>query len=121
MTVGRAVLIVEDDPDVREAIATFLEAEGYAVAEAQHGEEALRQLRAMGHFCLILLDLFMPTMDGWKFRSEQLRDPALAAIPVVVISADPDVVPTAASLGAVASMRKPLDLGVLLETVARHC
>jgi two-component system chemotaxis response regulator CheY len=70
---------------------------------------------------LILLDLFMPTMDGWTFRFEQLSDPTLATIPVVVISADPNVVPTGASLGAVASMRKPLDLGLLLETVARHC
>jgi CheY-like chemotaxis protein len=115
------VLVVEDDRDVREAIAAFLSAEGYAVTEAEHGEDALQRLRGMDRFCLILLDLFMPTMDGWRFRSEQLRDPALAGIPVVVISADPDVVPTAVSLGAVASMRKPLDLGLLLETVARHC
>ena len=120
MTGPHGVLIVEDDQDVREAIATFLAAEGYTVVEAEHGAAALQRL-AVGHFCLILLDLFMPTMDGWTFRSAQLRDPTLAAIPVVVISADPDVVPTAVALGAVASMRKPLDLGVLLETVARHC
>jgi CheY-like chemotaxis protein len=121
VTGPHGVLIVEDDRDVREAIAMFLAAEGYTVVEAEHGAEALQQLAVGGRFCLILLDLFMPTMDGWTFRSEQLRDPALAAIPVVVISADPDVVPTAIALGAVASMRKPLDLAVLLETVARHC
>jgi CheY-like chemotaxis protein len=114
------VLIVEDDRDVREAVAAFLAAEGYEVTEAEHGGHALQQL-AMGSFCLILLDLYMPTMDGWTFRSAQLRDPALAAIPIVVISADPDVVPTGVALGAVASMRKPLDPGQLLETVVRHC
>jgi CheY-like chemotaxis protein len=72
-------------------------------------------------FCLILLDLFMPVMNGWTFRSEQLRDPTLAAIPVVVISADTEAVRKAATLGAVAAMAKPLDFGRLLDTVARHC
>jgi CheY-like chemotaxis protein len=116
------VLLVEDDDDVRAAYAAYLEGAGYVVVEAGDGREALQRLRAAPDaFCLILLDLFMPTMDGWTFRKRQLRDPAMAAIPVVVISADPDVVPTAAALGAVGSMRKPLDLRLLLETVARHC
>src|SRR5437763_14895472 len=82
------ILIVEDDTDVREAMAIFLAGEGYKVVEAGHGAEALDQLRSATVFCLILLDLYMPVMDGWAFRAEQLRDAALAAIPVIVISAD---------------------------------
>jgi CheY-like chemotaxis protein len=118
---GKSILIVEDEQDVREAIATFLEGEGYPVVEAQHGREALQHLHTSRVFCLILLDLFMPVMNGWMFRSEQLRDLTLATIPVVVISADTDAVGKAATLGAVAAMVKPLDFGRLLETVAQHC
>jgi len=84
----KSVLIVEDDADVRESLVAILESEGYRVLEAENGAVALDQLRRDVPVCLILLDLFMPTMNGWTFRDEQLRDPQLAPIPVIVISAD---------------------------------
>src|SRR5213594_1928434 len=121
MTERRRILIVEDDSGVREALAVFLESEGYAVAEAEHGEAALRRLRTATTFCLILLDLFMPTMNGWAFRAEQLRDPALARIPVVVLSADAAVADKAAQLGAAGHLGKPIDLDKLLHLVKAHC
>jgi CheY-like chemotaxis protein len=118
----RTILVVDDDADNREAMIAFLEGEGYAAEGAEHGEAALRRLRSPDQsVCLILLDLFMPVMNGWEFRSQQLNDPALAALPVVVVSADRGSVEHAATLGAVDSMVKPIDFDRLLETVALHC
>lgn len=82
------ILIVEDDGDVRAALSELLEGEGFSVAGAPDGRAALAQLRAGGgHPAVILLDLMMPGMDGWDFRSEQMRDPELASVPVVIVSA----------------------------------
>ncbi len=83
-----AILIVDDDNDVRSALSEMLEEEGFAVEGAHNGREALARLRAGGaHPAVILLDLMMPGMDGWDFRSEQMRDPKLAGVPVVIVSA----------------------------------
>ena len=118
---GKSVLIVEDDPDVRESLAAILAAEGYQVLEAENGAVALDQLRRDVPVCLILLDLFMPTMNGWTFRDEQLRDPNLAPIPVVVISADAAAARRASSLGVVSALTKPLDFDRLLQVVGEYC
>ena len=116
-----SVLIIEDDEDVRGALAAVLEEEGYRVLEARHGEEALRTLRGPDPVCLILLDLFMPTMNGWAFRDEQRRDPRLSAIPVIVLSADGAAVKSAESMGVVGYMVKPVDFDRLLKLVALYC
>ena len=115
------ILIVEDDDDLREAMSLFLRSAGYQVVEAQDGAAALERLRSSGSFCLILLDLFMPVMNGWDFRAAQLSEPSVAGVPVVVISADEGSPLAAAGLGAVDSMVKPIDFGHLLATVADHC
>ena len=121
MTHEKSILIVEDDDDVREAIAAFLEGEGYAVVEARHGEEALHCLRSSTEFCLILLDLFMPVMNGWSFRAEQQKDAKLAGIPVIVVSADAGAHQKASDLGAVDAMVKPIHLEQLRTSVATYC
>jgi CheY-like chemotaxis protein len=82
-----AILIVDDDNDVRNALSELLEEEGFSVEGAPNGREALARLRGGAHPAVILLDLMMPGMDGWDFRSEQMRDPQLAAVPVVIVSA----------------------------------
>jgi CheY-like chemotaxis protein len=83
-----AILIVDDDNDVRSALSELLEEEGFSVNGAPNGREALALLRGGNvHPAVILLDLMMPGMDGWDFRSEQMRDPALAGVPVVIVSA----------------------------------
>ena len=120
MSQDKSILIVEDDRDLRESIVVFLEGEGYRVIEAEDGKEALRCLQSTD-VCLILLDLFMPVMNVWAFRAEQLRDPRLAAIPVVVISADAGTSQKAAALGAVDGMVKPIDFDRLVQTIAHHC
>jgi CheY-like chemotaxis protein len=114
------ILIVEDDFDIREALTQILEEEGYAVRGASQGREALDLVAEAGAPRLILLDLMMPVMNGWQFRSEQLKDPALAPVPVLVISADPQVQQKAASLGAAGLLRKPISLDDLLQAVKTH-
>jgi len=102
-------------------LAAVLETEGYDVAKASDGQEALGQLRTSATPSLILLDLYMPVMNGWAFRAEQLRDPKLASIPVVVVSADSRVANRAADLGAAGWVGKPIDFDRLLALVAIHC
>jgi CheY-like chemotaxis protein len=117
---AQSILVVEDDDDVREALATVLEAHGYRVIEAENGREALQQLRDTG-VCLILLDLFMPEMSGWAFREEQMKDSRIAAIPVVVISADLHAAKRAVAPGVVAVMTKPVEFDQLLQVIGQHC
>ena len=81
------VLVIEDERDIRDALAEALSYEGYDVAVAANGREALRALRGGPLPDVILLDLVMPEMSGWEFRQVQIHDPALAGIPVVVVSA----------------------------------
>jgi CheY-like chemotaxis protein len=114
-----SVLIVEDDPDTREMIGRFLELEGFTVAFAANGKQALDRLDAGTPTCVILLDLMMPVMDGWEFRRQQIRQARLARIPVVVVSAaGQDLIE---QIHADHYLTKPLDLEELLRTVTRFC
>lgn len=116
------VLVVDDDEDLRAALADILEAEGYEVAVAADGQEALEVLREEHAPLpgLVLLDMMMPVMDGWEFCAHQKRDPKLAHVPVLVLSASADVERAAAELGAQGYLRKPMDIDALLGAVARH-
>lgn len=88
MNAGKTVMVVDDDEALRESICELLEDEGYQALGMARGAAALDRLRADGQKPnLILLDLMMPGMNGWDFRKEQLQDPSLAAIPVVVMTA----------------------------------
>ena len=108
-----SVMIVEDDRDIRECMADALEVEGYSVALAANGREALDQLRDGVFPDLILLDLLMPVMSGWEFRQEQLADPLLSGIPIVVVSAS-----SPGGLRPDRHLPKPFGLDELLEIVA---
>jgi CheY-like chemotaxis protein len=114
------VLIVDDDRDIREALAELLELEGYRTSTAADGADALAQLRGAARPPrLILLDLMMPRMGGAEFLAERRHDPALAAIPVAVLTAArTEVVPVDA---AAPLLLKPIDLPALFALVARHC
>jgi CheY-like chemotaxis protein len=117
-----SILIVEDDVDLREMLAVVLQGEGYSVLEASHGGDALAKLSAPTGVCLIVLDLFMPTMNGWAFREAQMKDPAIAEIPVVVVSADAAAARRAGSeLGVAETMTKPIDFDRFLRVVDRYC
>jgi CheY-like chemotaxis protein len=82
----RNVLVVEADIDAREAMTAFLDGEGYHAVGAANGQEALGHLRTSPIFCVILLDLGTPVMDGWEFWMKQVREPAMASTPVVIMS-----------------------------------
>jgi CheY-like chemotaxis protein len=113
------VLVIEDDLATREAFSLLIRVEGFQVETAPDGVAALQQLRQGERPVLILLDLMMPVMDGWQFRQEQLRDPQLADIPVVVCSAAGCLGQHAASLHALAYLEKPVDPEELLRVVRR--
>jgi two-component system response regulator MprA len=117
----RPLLLVEDDDDVRDAIAASLRDEGYVVAEAGNGRLALEWLRRNADPCLVLLDLWMPVMSGVEMRAQMVQDPRLAALPLVVVTAAGDGKAQAEEMGAIGYLRKPLDLRDLLETVERFC
>lgn len=104
-----AILIVDDDAGSRKALAEVLNDEGYSVATASDGEDGMSYLRDGHRPRVILLDLMMPGVDGWDFRAEQKRDAALAAIPVIAISAAGKL------LDAEFSLRKPIDIDSLLK------
>ncbi len=115
------ILIVDDDPAARESLAEVLEAEGYQVTTASGGRQGLEYLRQGHRPDLILLDLVMPGMNGWVFRAEQERDPALADIPVVIVSGAQDPAPAAGYLRTALSLAKPLDVPRLLAEIERCC
>jgi CheY-like chemotaxis protein len=125
MTTARCpqvVMVVEDDSDVRESISEVLEDNDYHAVEASNGREALERLRADDTKpCVILLDVMMPVMDGWQFRTAQKDDPDLQSIPVVVLSAHVNARKTATAMNVAGYLQKPVDLESLLEVVKRHC
>jgi CheY-like chemotaxis protein len=118
---AKLILVVEDDVDLATSVAEVLEAEGYSVAIAANGKEGLEQLQTSQHPELILLDMAMPVMDGRQFRATQLKLPALASVPVIVMTADGDAREKAASICATSYLTKPLTVAGLLDEVERVC
>jgi CheY-like chemotaxis protein len=115
-TASAAILVVDDDEFIREALCEALEVEGYRVTVAGNGAEALAKLGA-DLPNVILLDLMMPVMNGWQFRERQLADPRLSPIPVIVLSAHGHGAQAAAVLSSAAFLAKPFSLDHLLEAV----
>lgn len=110
------VLVVDDDPGIRESVTEVLTSEGYRVLQAGDGEEALEHLAGLAERCVVLLDLAMPRMNGLEFLTELTRRGEIARTPVLVMSANahpgeldhPQVV---------ALLRKPFELDELLRWV----
>ena len=115
----KTILIVDDDQEFREALVEILRSEGYQVEAATTGLQAIDKLRWGLRPCLILLDMQMGVMTGWDFRSEQKRDPTLAAIPVIAMTAgywkDRDLSDYAARI------TKPIDVKDLQAKLAQYC
>ena len=115
------ILIVEDDSALREALAQVLSDEGYELFSARDGLEAVNCLKKGNRPDVILLDLSMPVVNGWEFRMFQKRDPELARIPVVIITAGGYTREEVAWLEPAALVPKPVDLTVLLSVIRRFC
>ncbi len=109
------VLVVDDDPDIREVVADLLRIEGLPVRAAADGFAALEQLTSgSGRPSVVLLDLMMPRMDGWELARRMRADAALAPIPICTMSAV-DGVPE----GVVHALKKPFDPDELIAIVSR--
>lgn len=115
----QSVIVVEDDPDIREAICEMLEFEGYPVVAFENGKEALERLHEFKNPGLIILDLMMPVMNGVQFLRARQNDQALADIPCFVVSAvgkQKEIIRE----GAQGFLRKPVDARDILAVVKAH-
>ena len=114
----KSILIVEDEPSIRETLRALLELEGYPVYAAENGKEGLRLLREIPRPCLVLLDLLMPVMNGMEFLEAKNHEDAIAAIPVCVVSG----VAERPALPAISQfIKKPIDFDGLLKFVRQYC
>jgi CheY-like chemotaxis protein len=118
------VLLVDDDTSSTDALCELLKLAGHDVDCADNGRKALEKLHEGRHerdYCVILLDLMMPVMNGYEFREEQLKDPSIASIPIIVITADGRAREKAAQLGSDRYFQKPLVPGELLRAIREYC
>lgn len=114
------ILVVEDDADIVDGVRMLLESEGYHVYVAPNGRAALEVLAHADPLpSVILLDLMMPVMNGFEFRKAQLADPRIAAVPVVLMTADSEAAEKTRRIGAAGVLGKPFNLDELLRVVGR--
>jgi two-component system, chemotaxis family, chemotaxis protein CheY len=117
---AKTILLVEDNDVIREGLAVVLRSAGYAVQTAVNGTAAMDRLRSGFRPNLILLDMMMRGEDGWSFMIDRHREPSIAAVPVVIVTAlGIASEPWAASMGAVGLIRKPIETVELLSEVAK--
>jgi CheY-like chemotaxis protein len=112
-----SILIVEDDEDIRAAMAELLESEGFDVAVASNGQEGLEVLSQMRAPCLVLLDLMMPVMNGEDFLRHVRKDPSMDSVPVIIVTASGRTLLP----GTQGLLKKPFEINDLFATVAAHC
>lgn len=110
----RQILIVDDDPDIRDLLRCAFEDEGYFVRCAENGRAGLESLRNEARPVVVVLDLLMPVMTGNEMYAEMQADPVLADIPVIISTSDPQRAPSGVVL-----LTKPVDLRTMLATVER--
>jgi len=119
---SKTILLVDDDDSFRVLVSHLLKREGYNVVNAANGYDALEYLKKNPILpSLILLDLRMPVMDGWHFRTIQKADPRLNSIPVIVITSLNTMEDDVVSIQAAAYCRKPIEGDILLKTIRDHC
>jgi CheY-like chemotaxis protein len=111
------ILVIDDDPDLRESLKDVLEENGYEVHQAAHGKEALAVLDTMPRPCLLLLDWMMPVMGGQEFLSHWRERDEARSVPVLVVSASRDI----QAEGVAGVLKKPFSIDALLVHVRRHC
>ena len=115
----KAVLVVDDDGDVRASMVEALEGHGYRVATASNGERALEQLKRGLNPRVVLLDLHMPVMDGATFCAQVSEDPRLRVIPVLLLTSDSEEAERLTRQGAAGYLPKPLQVDSLLAQVKK--
>lgn len=108
------ILIVEDEPEIRNVMQETLESIGVHILTAGNGQEALGKLEENLSVSLILLDLMMPVMNGWQFLAEIDKNPVLKKIPIIVVTVFSD---QAKDLKVRGVIKKPFDLNDLIKEV----
>ena len=121
MSADVLILVVEDDPDVRESVVEVLEEAGREVVTAENGAVALAKLATLPRPGLIVLDLMMPEMDGFEFLEHLKTRPEAQVFPVLVISATESLKKAELYSGVLGTLRKPFSAGSLLAWVKRYC
>jgi CheY-like chemotaxis protein len=106
-----SVLVVDDDREIRELLGELLADEGFVVEASWNGQTALTRLKEGFRPDVIVLDIMMPAMDGLTFRAHQRQSPEIAGIPVLGLTARPDLVADFEYL------RKPVRFDVLIERI----
>lgn len=112
------VLVIDDDPDVRDLMERYLSREGFEVMSVGSGQEGIQSIREFDPD-VITLDVLMPVMDGWSVLSELKKDPKTAKIPVIMLSMM-DELDMSFALGASDYLLKPIKRDVLVDTVLKH-
>ncbi len=115
------VLIIDDEPDVRDLFQDILQGAGFDAVSAESGAEGLEILRTDPRIRVVLLDLLMPEMDGWRFRHHQLSQPQYASIPTVIVTGAPLGGAAHDQLQAADYLSKPVTRELLIGTVAKYC
>ena len=111
------VLVVDDEEDIRDSLEEFFLDEGFNVASAADGADALEQLKTGNEPpCVVILDLLMPMVSGNEVYESMRQDPRLSKVPVIVSTSDPSRAPSGPPI-----MRKPINLDQLLHVVRRYC
>jgi CheY-like chemotaxis protein len=114
------VLVVDDVHATRAGLAELLRLRSFVVHEAANGRDALQALRAHPEIFVVVLDLQMPQTDGYWFREQQLADPAIAHVPVIVFTGSVDVEPLS-RLRLSHVLMKPFSVDDLLNAIAHYC
>jgi two-component system chemotaxis response regulator CheY len=119
--VAPRILLIDDIADTREPLAGLLRRKGYAVDEAGDGIEGLAVLRQHPDTAVIVLDLLMPRADGWWFREQQLGDPEIASVPVIVFTVAGSVDLVKRAINATAVLQKPGSIDALFAAIEACC
>jgi len=115
----KSIVVIDDDPGIREMLSLVLELEGYTVFTASQGQDGLEKLKTVPLPCLILLDLMMPVMNGWEFLEELRKSRLESMTSVIVLTAFLDQTKTRPVI-AQALLQKPIDLTVLLSLIQQY-
>jgi len=116
---GKTILVVEDNDIQRESLAIVLRCEGYSVMLAEDGKQALERLRDGQLPDLIILDMLLPVVDGWRVLAALKADPRLSGVPIIVVTGTVLGREWAESHGCAGSLNKPIEVGPVLAEIRR--
>ncbi|WP_409477814.1 response regulator [Pseudobdellovibrio sp. HCB154] len=114
------VLLIDDEPDLRECIAELLESEGYTVKQAENGKTGLEILKSGHTPKVIVLDYMMPVMDGKTFCEHAIKDQLISAIPIILLTAANVPAEMAADMKVASQLEKPIDIEKFLNAVKTY-